>query len=77
MSRPFCLFWALPEVYGVSVVSAEEGLYPTGEWNNNLLKGIDLGFEGFAGCSDRICNDNDFMSVFIVHGRNETDAHRH
>jgi len=66
MSWPFCFFRALPEVYGVSVISAKEGFYPSGEWYDNLLKRIDLGFKDFTGCSNGVCNDSNFMGVIIT-----------
>ena len=77
MSRPFHLFRALPKVYGISVIFAEEGSDPSGEWYDNLLKGINLGFKDFTGCSDRISDNNDIMGVVIVHGRDKTNIYSH
>ena len=42
VSWPLRFFWALPEVNGISVVSAEEGFYLDGNWENGLLEGACL-----------------------------------
>jgi len=77
MSRSFCLFRTFPKVYGISVIFAEKRSDSSNEQYDDFLKGINLEFKDFTGCSSRISDNNNVMGVFIIYSRNKANTYGH